>query len=385
MAENAINAYLTHVGAAVLNKVLAAQGTLHFSKAELGVGSESSEEGCRARTSLISKCADADLVRAALKDGTATLSVTYKNDDLEEGFYVREMGLYVTEPDTKADVLYCYVQFTKADWIVPASTATYVRTYDIVTAVSSLTSLTITTNPSTAVTMDDLGNIIAPQFDAGTSYVQGAIVLYGGALYCAVTEFSGEWDSDFWQQIDVQQTLIRTLHVSSTGTLTWANGLNTNNFNLKTILGNLFYPVGCIYMETTGKNPATTLGFGTWTAWGSGKVPVGVDASDTDLSSAEKTGGEKTHTLTESEMPAHVHYAYGNSPAEESAWSFQTVDRTQENKVQVSTSSSSKKYVYSATDSGGINHPYITASAGGGEAHNNMPPYITCYMWKRTA
>lgn len=56
------------------------------------------------------------------------------------------------------------------------------------------------------------------------------------------------------------------------------------------------YPVGCIYIETTGTNPATTFGFGTWVAFGAGKVLVGLNSSDADFDTAEETGGSKTHT-----------------------------------------------------------------------------------------
>ena len=58
----------------------------------------------------------------------------------------------------------------------------------------------------------------------------------------------------------------------------------------------LIYPVGSIYMSVNDTNPATFLG-GTWVRWGQGRVPVGVDASDTDFNAPGKTGGEKNHTI----------------------------------------------------------------------------------------
>ena len=129
---------------------------------------------------------------------------------------------------------------------------------------------------------------------------------------------------------------------------------------LKQYLRDLLYPVGSIKMTTKNTNPSTYLG-GTWTAWGSGKVPVGVDASDTDFKTVEKTGGEKTHTLTVDEMPAHTHATYNVFPTNTSGSAWVGAAGT-------STASS-----------------YATSSAGGGGAHNNLQPYITCYMWKRTA
>lgn len=122
-------------------------------------------------------------------------------------------------------------------------------------------------------------------------------------------------------------------------------------------------PIGTIEINTTGVNPSTYLG-GTWVAWGSGRVPVGVDASDTDFSTAEKTGGEKTHTLTIEEMPSHRHdFVYMRSRLEELAAG--PGDRE--------------------TPNGDREEFDNTGYVGGGQAHNIMQPYITCYMWKRTA
>lgn len=121
-------------------------------------------------------------------------------------------------------------------------------------------------------------------------------------------------------------------------------------------------PIGTIEINTTGVNPSTYLG-GTWVAWGSGRVPVGVDLSDTDFNTAEKTGGEKTHTLTIEEMPSHAHdFTYVLSRFEQLAGAGSR-----------------------DLPNGDREETGITETAGGGQAHNIMQPYITCYMWKRTA
>lgn len=119
------------------------------------------------------------------------------------------------------------------------------------------------------------------------------------------------------------------------------------------------YPVGSIYSNATSStNPATLLGFGTWTAFGAGRVLVGLDASDTDFDTAEETGGAKTHTLTIAEMPSHNH-----------SYNF-----TSSANVDIDAGAS----LYS-TASG------TTGNTGGDGAHNNLQPYIVVYMWKRTA
>jgi hypothetical protein len=72
------------------------------------------------------------------------------------------------------------------------------------------------------------------------------------------------------------------------------------------VAANDVWPVGSIYMSVESTSPAVLFG-GTWTAWGAGRVPVGIDTGDTDFNSVEKTGGSKTHALTPTQIPEHKH------------------------------------------------------------------------------
>lgn len=129
-------------------------------------------------------------------------------------------------------------------------------------------------------------------------------------------------------------------------------------------------PVGSIYITTVATNPGTLYG-GTWVSWGSGRMLVGVNTADSDFSSAEKTGGAKTHTLTTNEMPPHYHRTNTDY--------YYYVEK--KDKSNVTGNSITSKTGGTWQGLGDV----ATSSAGGGAAHNNMPPYITCYMWKRTA
>ena len=139
----------------------------------------------------------------------------------------------------------------------------------------------------------------------------------------------------------------------------------TTELNLlsgKTALPNVedAYPIGSIYMNASNSaNPSSLLGFGTWVAFGAGRVLVGLDSGQSEFDSIGETGGSKTHTLTEAEMPSHNHthkrYGVNNS------------SYTGQGSICNS----------SATDT--------TSTAGGDQAHNNLQPYITVYMWKRIA
>ena len=250
------------------------------------------------------------------------------------------------------------------------------------------------------------------------------------------------------------------------------------------------YPIGSIYMSTSNTNPGTMFG-GTWVAWGSGKVPVGVDADNGNFNTVEKTGGALTHTHTgpshthtgpshthtiashthtgpshthtiashahttgnftlgTSHIPAHTHgqvsLTGGLRISENMSVNSRDVARTKDKWGIVSTSSTTGNVVVVKNgyhdivqgsrfdDNIGINATHTHSSVGGGGAHNHgntgasgtltsaaggngntgasgtltsaaggtgktgasgtgatgssstLQPYITCYMWKRTA
>lgn len=144
------------------------------------------------------------------------------------------------------------------------------------------------------------------------------------------------------------------------------------------------YPVGSIYMNASdATNPATLLGFGTWVAFGAGKVPVGIDSGDTDFDTAEETGGAKTHTLTQAEMEHnHLWATTGGTGADLS--------------IAVTSNGSRNDTFDDAGDSkeltsdgalSGSNYTDDNRGLTGGTVspHNNLQPYIVVHMWKRTA
>jgi len=137
----------------------------------------------------------------------------------------------------------------------------------------------------------------------------------------------------------------------------------------------LAYPVGSIYMNAEdSRDPSTLLGFGTWAAFGAGRVPVGIDPSDTDFDTAEHPGGAKTHTLDLDEMPSHRHG--GIYPAGSTGSFTQGFDV--DNATSGNTLSQEKFTTYTGGDK-------TDGTQGTTQAHNNLQPYIVVYMWKRTA
>ena len=211
-----------------------------------------------------------------------------------------------------------------------------------------------------------------------------------GKLETSFTNFSNDFDdlsSDF-------TGLSKNFNTYSSN----FDKLKTQSLKNNGILDKI-YPVGSIYMSTSSTNPSTYFG-GTWSAWGSGRVPVGVSSGDSDFGSAEKTGGSKTHTLSANEMPSHKHTVDGgscdiSSSGEHYHYGFFRNDISSSGSAEVlcTTGNSNKDGTANSaitTTSGKHthtvpNHSHNVSNTGGGQAHNNLQPYITCYMWKRTA
>ena len=153
------------------------------------------------------------------------------------------------------------------------------------------------------------------------------------------------------------------------------------------------HPVGSIEVNVSGDNPGTYLG-GTWESFGTGKTLVGIDASQTEFNTIEKTGGEKTHTLTTNEIPAHTHgskslvgtwanWGEGSGMVSSSANGYKVTGI-------VSAVGDNNQYGW-GTNTGRdqdntslkIDATHEHNSVGGSQAHNNLQPYITVYFWKR--
>lgn len=201
------------------------------------------------------------------------------------------------------------------------------------------------------------------------------------------------------------------------------------------------FKVGSIYMNVTGVNPATELGYGTWSAFGAGRFPVGFSTGDADFDPVENTGGSKTVALTEAQLPAHTHVLTVeedfdlNDPGHTHTDTFAVNDPGHSHDVTVTdpghthTSDQGSSQLLTTANGDPIDVPVsgvtgssttgITAGAdmaladvtldgavqsnttgttltggittaaaantGSGQAHDNLPPFIVVHMWKRTA
>jgi hypothetical protein len=158
------------------------------------------------------------------------------------------------------------------------------------------------------------------------------------------------------------------------------------------------YPVGSIYINAgVTTNPATLLGFGTWTSFGAGRVMIGLNGSDALFDTLEETGGSKdativSHTHTADAAGNHQHYVVSTEYGAQ---------------LQSGTNVTTSNYVSAQVGASGLNEAYNLAgvatvaniglssahgthnhsinSTGSSGTNANLQPYITVAMWKRTA
>ena len=140
------------------------------------------------------------------------------------------------------------------------------------------------------------------------------------------------------------------------------------------------YPVGSIYINAAvATNPATLLGFGTWSAFGAGRVMVGLDAGNAAFDTAQETGGSADATVV-----SHTHTASASSHSHDFT-AIATAGADGGGGALVGgISNATNDGSYSGTTTSTA--PSVTVASAGSSATNaNLPPYIVVYMWRRTA
>jgi hypothetical protein len=167
------------------------------------------------------------------------------------------------------------------------------------------------------------------------------------------------------------------------------------------------YPVGSIYINaTSATNPSSLLGFGTWAAFGAGRVVVGLDSGNAAFDTAEETGGSAdaivvshTHTATSTVTEAsHTHFAANTNFDNPGTGVSGSPSITSSNYIAGGSYAAGQQEKYSLNGSSTVANAGLTSSAttgitvattnastGSSGTNANLPPYITVYMWKRTA
>lgn len=196
---------------------------------------------------------------------------------------------------------------------------------------------------------------------------------------------------------------------------------NDSGFVSSSGIVDVIYPVGSIYISVNNVNPSTLWANTTWEAWGSGKAPIGVDANDTDFALVEQTGGSKSvsytpagsvsqptftgsavtsgvpsnntsgsTTLTTNQIPSHTHtYTRPNTGQIWEGSDTENIVKTVSTGIATGGTGGGQghthtlsSHTHSVTASGTVSKPSFTGTA---QSISTVQPYITCYMWKRTA
>lgn len=223
-----------------------------------------------------------------------------------------------------------------------------------------------------------------PNITSGTP--EGQIQQINSYLYQLVNQLTWAFD-----HIEVETTAPVSENVSSpTRTFNSIKSLIIRDNDIAVTNLDRAYPVGAIYISASETNPATLFGFGTWEQL---KDRFLLSAGDTYEAGA--TGGEAEHTLTVNEMPSHTHLPTTATPGTSAYnkyaftlnrdWGSDSIARYN---ISSGTGLIAMAAKTTASDYGGnddIYQSFETAATGGSQAHNNMPPYLTVYVWKRIA
>ena len=152
--------YITTQGAILAAKTLQSK-TLEFSRFKIGSGSlqEGSVAEIKALTDLVNEEMDFDITKISRESATqVTVRGLFKNTDAEEGFWLRELGLYAIDPDTEDEILFAYINYdSEAEYINNSISEKKEHYYDMIITVDNANNVTITVDPSTVyVTEEDL-------------------------------------------------------------------------------------------------------------------------------------------------------------------------------------------------------------------------------------
>ena len=141
------------------------------------------------------------------------------------------------------------------------------------------------------------------------------------------------------------------------------------------------HPVGSIYINATvSTNPGTLLGFGTWTAFGAGRVMVGFDSGNALFDTAEETGGSANATL-----PSHTHTAASAVTDPSHAHNYMSLSGGGVGIAPATSNVGNPNGLTTSSVSTGITVATTNSTEGASATNANYQPYITGYMWKRTA
>lgn len=185
--------YITTQGAILAAKTLQSK-TLEFSRFKIGSGSlqEGSVAEIKALTDLVNEEMDFDITKISRESATqVTVRGLFKNTDAEEGFWLRELGLYAIDPDTEDEILFAYINYdSEAEYINNSISEKKEHYYDMIITVDNANNVTITVDPSTVyVTEEDLlekAEELQDDYDAKFANLKSIVVAPNAGAHNAI-------------------------------------------------------------------------------------------------------------------------------------------------------------------------------------------------------
>lgn len=249
---------------------------------------------------------------------------------------------------------------------------------------------------------------VTAAWDAAIRYPVGALAVQGGTVYVAGVENIGQQPPNltYWTAVGAGEAGEGVPQGGGTGeVLAKASG---DDYDTEWVApsGDISgaWPVGSVFISVVDTNPATLLGFGTWAAFGSGRVLVGRSSEDADFDTAEETGGAKTQTPSAhagaavADHAAHTHAVTSNvAVADHAAKNTDAAGVGATQRGSTSSTLTLKAHVHnisayahavtnnqvtSGNPSAALTHDVTQPSNH--DAISVVQPYVVVYMWKRT-
>ena len=359
---------ITKEGLSMIAESQGGQGLI-FTKVTLGAGDLNGGSIINL-TDLIDNRINANItaIDATSRPGQVTLTAVVSNSEVDAGFHAKEIGVFAKIGEGGTERLYAYTNAGNYADYMPDKT-------DPVNEAIFKTTFVVSNAQNIQAVIDK--SIVYPtvlEMDTAIKKHNEAEDAHETVFNCyvkSVTEKNG------------------------TVTVTKGDGSSTtfNSFKL-----DMCYPVGSIYMSTVATSPADLFG-GTWEAMPAGRVLLAQGTSEWGVEyKAGSTGGEHEHQLSVGELPAHSHAADTNNVNISGSAQLQMG-----NGLQIATGTTTG--VFSAIGSSTVEgygsgsrsgtyglkfdsthtHTIAIANTGNNTAHNNMMPYFSLFMWKRTA
>ena len=250
--------YITTQGAILAAKTLQSK-TLEFSRFKIGSGSlqEGSVAEIKALTDLVNEEMDFDITKISRESATqVTVRGLFKNTDAEEGFWLRELGLYAIDPDTEDEILFAYINYdSEAEYINNSISEKKEHYYDMIITVDNANNVTITVDPSTVyVTEEDLlekAEELQDDYDAKFADLKSIVVAPNAGAHNAIYRGKDITDYYYGNETYNGKTFSEAVADGSFDNIFPGDYIIGQNSNRKYLVADLNYRLNCGDTECT--------------------------------------------------------------------------------------------------------------------------------------